>query len=546
MSMPIPPKKRAKKEEAQPLAAVDASTKSSSIGADNPIIDEPSPKNKGIDKKKTKNLGGLTMESSVPDLSIKVYEEQIDGGFPALFERVRALDKAEYWALAIVHDKDEVADEIFEPAYKKPHAHIDALRSKKTAGNRKDRRNVSTFLKLLGITFRPGIDDELWKNRGVERIHDLAKSVAYLTHETKEADLAGKHIYERSEIVSNLDPAEIDQLREGYTRINAVAHKADLATQAELAELAYKAGYTGAQSWSEFEKGLPFMLQKGSSQVLYRRRYAEGLAKKVEEKRSLVRLAIFIEGPKDLGKTTGALRAIEKMGLSCYSVSDGGKTGRWDRLNPSHDALLIDDAVVHDVLGLADNKVCEVYRRGGENPYFCGKLLVVCSNLPFNDWLKVCNVPDRQIEAARSRFYICRATEKNGEPALVLDSYSKRGTPEEQAKRRDMFLQFAKPMESSMREYKAIKKETVDYSLLDAYRETEPRQISLWDKPKAPSYKRPVWRDPVEKTLLYSWGDGMTHNRSYEEGYLKDDVFHSERLIKYIKDEEKDEPLPFE
>lgn len=541
----IPPKKRAKKEEAQPLAAVDASTIPSSKGADTPIIDEASPKNKGIDKKKTKNLGGLTMESSVPDLSIKVYEEQIDGGFSALGERILALDKSEYWAFAILHDEDEVEDSIFEPAKKKPHAHIPILRVKRTAGNRVDRRKVSTFLKLLGITFRPGLDDELWKQRGVERIHDLAKSVAYLTHETKEADLAGKHVYERSEIISNLDPAEIDQLREGYTRINAVAHKADLATQAELAELAYKVGYTGAQSWSEFEKSLPFMLQKGASQVFYRRRYAEGLAKKVEENRSLVRLAIFIEGPKDLGKTTGALRAIEKMGLSCYSVSDGGKTGRWDRLTPSHDALLIDDAVVHDVLGLADNKVCEVYRRGGENPYFCGKLLVVCSNLPFNEWLKVCNVPDRQIEAARSRFYICRATEKNGEPALVLDSYSKRGTPEEQAKRRDMFLQFAKPMESSMREYKAIKKETVDYSLLDAYRETEPRQISLWDKPKAQDYKRPVWRDPTTGTMFYSWGSDMIHRKTYEEGYTQGGTFHAERQVQYLKDEDEDEPLPF-
>lgn len=539
----IPPKKRAKKEEAQLLAAVDASTMPSSKGAGStPIIDEASPKNKGIDKKKTKNLGGLTMESSVPDLSIKVYEEQIDGGLPALRERILALDKSEYWAFAIVHDKDEVEDSIFEPALKKPHVHVPILRVKRTAGNRIDRRKVSTFLKLLGITFRPGLDDELWKQRGVERIHDLAKSVAYLTHETKEADLAGKHVYERSEIISNLDPAEIDQLREGYTRINAVAHKADLATQAELAELAYKVGYTGAQSWSEFEKSLPFMLQKGSSQVFYRRRYAEGLAKKVEENRSLVRLAIFIEGPKDLGKTTGALRAIEKMGLSCYSVSDGGKTGRWDRLTPSHDALLIDDAVVHDVLGLADNKVCEVYRRGGENPYFCGKLLVVCSNLPFNDWLKVCNVPDRQIEAARSRFYICRATEKNGEPALVLDSYSTRGTTAEQSKRMDMFLKFAKPMEASMREYKAIKKEQVDYSPLDAYREIAPQQMTIREFAPRPTRKL-HYRDP-DTLEIYDDIDKTDVRKIYEEGYIEGGVFvkvgHTIALL-----DDEDEPLPF-
>lgn len=508
-----------------------------------PIIDEPSPKNKG--KIKGKNKSGLTMASTVPTLAVKVYEEQVEGGFEALKDRVLIVETKEYWIWGIVHDKDLNADEIFEPAIKKPHVHVWVVRKATKKGNIIDRRKVSTILNMLGITFRPGLDDELWRNRGVEPIADISGCVAYATHETKQCELAGKEVYDRDEIFSNLSKDELDQIREGYTRISAVAQKADLKTQAELAELAYKIGYTGEQDWNEFDAALPTMLQRGSAYLWLRRKYAEGMAKRFEENRSLVRLSIFIQGPQNVGKTTGARKAIEAMGLSCYEVSDGGKTGRWDRLKPSHDALLVDDTVLNDVLGMADNRVVEVYRRNGENPYFCGKLLVVCSNMSFDDWLKACNVQDRQKEAARSRFYLCRTIEENGVPRLVIDEHSTRGTTIEQAARMDMFLQFAKPMEASMQEYKGIKKETVDYSPLDAYRETEPRQISLWDKPKAPSYKRPVWRDPVDKTLRYSWGDGMTHNKSYEEGYLKDDVFHSERLVKYIKDEDEDEPLSF-
>ena len=508
-----------------------------------PIIDEPSPKNKG--KIKGKNKSNLTMASTVPTLAIKVYMEQVEGGIEALKGRVFAIETKEYWIWGIVHDKDLNADEIFEPAFKKPHVHVWVVRKATKKGNIIDRRKVSTILNMLGIKFRPGLDDELWRNRGVEPIKNIPDCVAYATHETKQCELEGKEVYDRDEIFSNLSKDELDQIREGYTRISAVAQKADLKTQAELAELAYKIGYTGEQDWKEFEKGLPTMLQRGSAYLWLRRKYAEGMAQRFEENRSLVRLSIFIQGPQNVGKTTGARKAIEAMGLSCYEVSDGGKTGRWDRLTPAHDALLVDDTTINDVLGMADNKVIEVYRRNGENPYFCGRLFVVCSNINFEDWLKACNVQDRQKEAARSRFYLCRVIEENGEPRLVVDEHSARGTTAEQAKRMEMFLQFAKPMESSMREYKAIKKEKVDYSPLDAYRETEPRQMSLWDKPKAQDYRRPVWRDPTTGTMFYSWGSDMIHRKTYEEGYTKGGTFHAERQVQYLKDEDDDAPLPF-
>lgn len=482
-----------------------------------PIIDDKTPKNKGA--KQTKNRGGLTMASTVPDLSIKVYEEQISGGFPALFERIQALDKKEWQALAIVHDEDLNADEIFEPAKNKPHAHILDRRA-----NPKDRRKVSTFLNALGITFRPGLDDDIWKNRGVERIQDMGAAVAYLTHETPEAEKAGKYIYDRDRIISNLDPDEINQLREGYLRIVPNTRRVDLKTQAELAQMAYEFGYTG-KLWEEFEASLPFVLQKGQTYNLYLRKYEEGLTKRMEEKQAINRLAIFIQGAPNCGKTYGARETILQMGLSLFVVHGGTKTAKLDNLKESHEAILVDDATLPDLLGMTDNRAIGVYKRQRGVPWWCGSLLVICSNKSIDDYLRACNILDKdEKEAAKSRLYICRVVEQNGEPALVLDSYSQRGTPEEQKARAEMFAKFARPMVESMRAYRALKRDKVDYSLLDEFMEKQPQQMAIkLPEPKKVDRLGPVWRDPETKKVYSDyWDKDIDHSKRYEVCYYVD------------------------
>lgn len=63
------------------------------------------------------------MSSKVADLNLKFYEEQIDGTLEDFKARVEAVPRDEYWVLAIVHDRDQVADEIFVESFKKLHIH---------------------------------------------------------------------------------------------------------------------------------------------------------------------------------------------------------------------------------------------------------------------------------------------------------------------------------------------------------------------------------------------------------------------------------------
>ena len=142
----------------------------------------------------------------------------------------------------------------------------------------------------------------------------------------------------------------------------------------------------------------------------------------------------------------------------------------------------------------------------------------------FDEWLKASNVPDRQKEAARSRFYMCRVIEKNGEPALVLDAPSKRGTPEEQRSRAEMFKKFARTMVESMREYKAMKREPVDYSILEEFMETESQQMAIkLPEPKKANKVGPVWRDPATKKIYRNyWDKEIDHSKAYEVCYYVD------------------------
>ena len=467
------PSKKTKKEEAQPLAAVDASTSSglSNLPSFDNIIDEPEEKVKPPKSKKAKlpkNLGGLTMESKVPDLFIKIYEEQLPDGLDKFLEGVKVIDKTDYWVLTIIHDRDLDGDEVFEPACNKRHIHIIIVKKGKDKYGRAERRKVSTMLALLGVVFRPELDELIWRERGVERIKTLEQAVAYLTHETPECDVKGKELYDRDDIVSNLEPDEIDQLRDGYVRISHSKHKATIDEQIEFADEAYKCGLSGAKSFEEFELGLPFVLQKGSVYQLYRKRYQQGVERRMEDRTDILRLSVFIKGEANQGKTYAAKHAFDELGLRVLKIGDGGKTGKFDSLTDAHDVLILDDAICHDLLGVADNNAVKAYRRNGENPYWCGEYFIVTSNPSFEDWAKRCGVDDYTMNAAKSRFYICEIVEQgDGRKFLHVpaDCISKRGTPDEQEIRRDRFIEFRKRFEKIINEYRPDARE-VDYSMI--------------------------------------------------------------------------------
>lgn len=66
----------------------------------------------------------MTVKSNVKTLALKVYDEQIPGGWEKLKERIKELKKAEYQCLGIKHDEDVLGDDFFEPSTEKPHYHI--------------------------------------------------------------------------------------------------------------------------------------------------------------------------------------------------------------------------------------------------------------------------------------------------------------------------------------------------------------------------------------------------------------------------------------
>lgn len=474
------PKK--KEKSLQSLAATEDSGEfvsnlvTNSINTSTTIIEEKKSKSKGkgeaTEKKvssslrNVKNKGGLTMASVVPDLAIKIYEEQIPDGVDALWERIRNMSKDDYWVWAICHDKDVVADDVFVEAYKKRHFHIYVVKRGKDKDGKSERRKVSTILNLFGIVFRPGLDDIIWKERGVERIQEIAHCVAYATHETDKAMAEGKTVYDRDEIVSNLDPEELDQLRDGYSRIVKAKNKVSLQEQAEILETCRNCGYTNSMSWEELRNSMAFILRKSSAVMkLYREAYQEGVDMRMEERTDILRLAIFIKGAPNQGKTYAAQHAFDGLGLRVFKATDGGKSGRFDSLTENHDVMILDDATIDDPLNVADNNAVKMYKRGNGNPYWCGSHFLVTSNLDFEKWAKRCGVQyDDQIEALKSRFFICHIVDEP-EKGKFLDciSPSERGTKEQQLKRLEMYKAFKTRFDALISSYHP-EETKIDYS----------------------------------------------------------------------------------
>ena len=130
------------------------------------------------------------MRSTVSTLSIKCYEEQMVDGWEQTQEAIKSIDKTQCHVLAIKHDRDPQTDDIWKPCLEKPHYHIIVRLLNKR------RSKVQTILNTLHIKYRPELDDNLWKNHGVETIRKFANMAMYLTHDTEEAilDLSLIHI----------------------------------------------------------------------------------------------------------------------------------------------------------------------------------------------------------------------------------------------------------------------------------------------------------------------------------------------------------------
>lgn len=469
-----------KKNDVQALAAPDTSNQldnniSTQIIA--PATDQSqvqsntnTPINQGkTGSKKFRKTKVLNVHQKVATLAIKCYAEQIPNGIDDLRVRIKSMPTTGIdgvQIIAIIHHKDLITDGIWKAAKVKPHIHI-IIR----VTDRKHRFRVMTMLAALGIVFRPGLDDELIENHGLETVGNYSGYALYLTHETDDAIKDGKEKYDITELFGNLTPDEIEQVRAGYVKMSENRKL----SQQELIALdreAYDIGYA-LKSFTEWYDSLNFTSRSHTKMRTIRESYNRGVDARVTIDNKILRCCIYIQGQPNTGKTYAAIAAL--AGKAVLSVGGGG-SGKFDKLRADHDAIVIDDDVCPNLLNMTDNYICRAYKRNKDNPVWAGQYFVVTSNLSFNAWIAASGIkthtidnygnmtPTAHLSAMRSRFYICDLVQDaNGVNHLALRFPSKRGDMQEQLGRLKMFVDFQDKFNATIATY--IKsQQTVDYS----------------------------------------------------------------------------------
>ena len=391
-----------------------------------------------------------TLEHSMKTIAIKIYEEQLgDGGIPELRKRVNAIDENKMQVIAIVHNRDVQGDDFFEPSKDKLHIHLIERSADGVP------RKIRTLLNSFSIKLRPEEDANLWEH-AVQKAGNFEKYAAYLTHETKEAVEEGKAKYEMEELISNMSKEEIRALQLPYIYTGKQQPKvATIDEQANWRTIAREAGYN-MEPYEDFEDKVPLVILKSIERFI-RSAYNKGLNDRVEEVRrsDFVRCAIFIKGKENEGKTYAAVHAFDDLGYKTICIDEATKTGKFDKLTAHHRVMIVDDAIINNVLGLADDRPVECYRRNKENPFFIGEYFIVTSNLSFDDWCRECGINnERQLKAARSRFFVCENDEIDGEKYLRIDDTATRGQAEKRQKKIDMMVEFKIRYEALIRQYK--------------------------------------------------------------------------------------------
>lgn len=389
--------------------------------------------------------------SKVRRFALKIYVEQLPNGVHDFIKRVQNVDKSKYQVIAIIHDRDPKLDihDLYADSTLKPHIHV-IIRccNDKTVW-------VYTMLNILGVVFRKGIDDSLIvRNKGIDVIQTtFARAATYLTHDTEDAAKCKEH-YELEECISNLTISEIKEVRDGYTRLAASTTKVDKMHMAELDNYAFSLGYE-LKDFDDWYDTLTFAERCTASMKVVRESYYRGCQKKFDEHIQILRKCIFIQGEPNQGKTYAAIQALS--GNKILSIGGGG-TGKFDRLKPSHNAIVVDDDVCPNLLNVADNYACQLYRRCSNNPIWAGEWLIVTSNESFEQWLARCGFrwnDERHRNALRSRFFLCHVDTFAGNHELCLDGVDLRGTIEEQKQRMRDFLRFKKAFDEIIKNYHA-------------------------------------------------------------------------------------------
>lgn len=384
--------------------------------------------------------------AKVYSLAIKCYDEQLPLGAQNTINQIRATNKAEYIVIAIRHDRDEVADGIWLSSVVKPHWHF-IIR----CVDKKSRVRVSRVMEGLGIVFRRGIDDSLWRNHGVETVGNFAGYAMYLTHETEEAIRDAKELYDESELISNLTPDEVADIRAGYI-MPSETRRLSAQELVAMDRQAYNLGLE-LKPFGKWYGELPFSARSATKMRTVRESYNRGVEESIEEQREINRLCVFIQGDPNTGKTYAANAAL--AGRRILAVGGGG-TGKFDRLTVETECIIVDDDICPNAMNMTDNYICFAYKRRSDNPAWTGDTFIVTSNLEFDEWVRACGVrSDQHMAAMHSRFFICRLVAgADGVNHLGLISPSTRGSLEAQQERLDKFRAFKNGFDRTIAEYR--------------------------------------------------------------------------------------------
>lgn len=403
----------------------------------------------------------LSVKSDVRTLELKYYAEQL--GLPGdttpdqirqklneIIERIKndnSKTAQNIIIVAIVHDRDYLGDDFFTPSIEKPHVHM-YIRFRNGFHT-----HISQILDLLEVEFRMEEDKTLLEHGAINTIRDFARVCMYITHDTEQAIAEGKAHYELDEIITNVLLEEIIKYREGYV---AGAHNININELEILDACAFKLGYE-LGNYEKWYDTLTINQRKLSSMKIIKESYDRGVYARIREDSHITRLAMYIQGAPDVGKSFQA----EKIKGEKIKI-DIGKTGKFDELKPYHRVMIINDAKLGkaNLLNLADNMIAHPYRRNSGNTWWCGEILIITNNKPFDEYInEVDTCTKEEMEALRSRFYLAHIEKSQ----LVIDKASTRGTIEEQIYRKNLAREVKAVYDEGLKEYNELSNNSIVY-----------------------------------------------------------------------------------
>lgn len=329
--------------------------------------------------------------------------------------------KHDYYFHAIMHDKDDLQAEendiekFWNPEIEKPHVHL--LIFYPNGGRIRISTLLSELSRTAGINFRHDKDTDFFY-LGTKfpdmRKKEHIKAIVYHTHESDQAqEEEGKYEYDREECVTNIPKDVLDALY--LTYFEQLSHqKPVVSVEYDMMIHARNLGRQAQAFNNWWFNQVAFNYRIPKNETRCRAEYEQGLSEFLESPQSKfnMRCSIFIQGDHNLGKTVTSKLVLENMGLRVYVV-EAGRTNKFDELDVRHQAMVISDTGCDDLLAVADNNFCRVYKRVSGSPIWAGSFLIITYNGTFQQY---CDefAPGKNYSALLSRFYVCHLSESAG------------------------------------------------------------------------------------------------------------------------------------